>query len=203
MATEQTTAQVEQQSQAVEFDVNNLPPEFARYVDQQRTIASQTASANTRKKLEHDEEFLKSVRTGMQEEVQTTVQKSVQEQLDALSMRASTAEVTSILAKAGVEGEQLTNCLDMFVSPDIEKSIGLATNFTKVLNDNVQHALSTQQQQALANMTTPASNGTNSQITLEDQFREELKSIENLHPQQRAVAHASIIRRAAEQNIKL
>lgn len=151
------------------FDVNNLPPEFARYVDQQRTQASQTARQNARTELMNDETFLNEMRGNLQPEVQKTVQEQMADTLRDLNLERSTLKVESILSKAGINEEDIPTCLKMLVSENIDESVEKANAYVSTVSKLVEGALTKKQQEELQTMTTPQIN-TNS-VTEQDRLQ--------------------------------
>ena len=160
----QTTQQASQNQQTqvnqptpnqnnVEFDVHNLPPEFQRYLDQERTRASQTARANARKELAQDQEFISQVRSGFEQEVNETVET----QIKALNKRIASGDVRNVLMQGGItNAEDLQYYTDLFASEDIDKSVENATSFVSRYNKSLQDRMDEKQQKAVKNMTTPS-----------------------------------------------
>lgn len=183
------------------FDVNNLPPEFVRYVDQQRTQASQTARANARKELMKDETFLNEIRGTVTPQVEKTTEEKFHDQLTALSLRASKSEVRTILSQGGIKGEDADTYIDMFATEDIDSSVERATKFVSAFNNTLQSRMDKKHQEDLVNMTTPqaSSNPTTEKDTLQAQLDEARKDQSFYGP----VKVSSIMRIASEKGITL
>lgn len=206
--TQQTQVQNNQQTQQTQvqqnspvFDINNLPPEFVRYVDQQRTQASQTARANAKKELMKDETFLNEIRGTVTPQVEKTTEQKFHDQLMALSLRNSKSEVENILYRAGIEGEEAQTYVDMFATEDIDASIEKATKFVSAFNNTLQSRMDKKQQEDLVNMTTPqaGSNPTTEKDELQAQLDEARKDQSFYGP----VKVSSIMRIASEKGITL
>ena len=157
--TQQNQAQNNQQTQAQQnspvFDINNLPPEFARYVDQQRTQASQTARANAKKELMKDEKFLSEIRGTVTPQVENTTEEKFHVEIAGLKLRTSRSEVKGILSQAGIKGEEALPYIDMFASEDIDKSVEMVNTFVSSFNNTLQSRIDKQHQEEIQTMTTP------------------------------------------------
>nr|DAS58835.1 MAG TPA: hypothetical protein [Caudoviricetes sp.] len=205
----QTTQQASQNQQAqvnqptpnqnnVEFDVHNLPPEFQRYLDQERTRASQTARANARKELAQDQEFISQVRSGFEQEVNETVET----QIKALNKRIASGDVRNVLMQGGItNAEDLQYYTDLFASEDIDKSVENATSFVSRYNKSLQDRMDEKQQKAVKNMTTPSTNPStvDDKTSLQAQLDEARKDTSYM----RGVKISSIMRQASEKGITL
>lgn len=205
----QTTQQASQNQQTqvnqptpnqnnVEFDVHNLPPEFQRYLDQERTRASQTARANARKELAQDQEFISQVRSGFEQEVNETVET----QIKALNKRIASGDVRNVLMQGGItNAEDLQYYTDLFASEDIDKSVENATSFVSRYNKSLQDRMDEKQQKAVKNMTTPSTNPStvDDKTSLQAQLDEARKDTSYM----RGVKISSIMRQASEKGITL
>lgn len=206
--TQQTQVQNNQQTQQTQvqqnspvFDINNLPPEFVRYVDQQRTQASQTARANAKKELMKDETFLNEIRGTVTPQVEKTTEQKFHDQLMALSLRNSKSEVENILYRAGIEGEEAQTYVDMFATEDIDASIEKATKFVSAFNNTLQSRMDKKQQEDLVNMTTPQA-GSNP-VTEKDELQAQLDEARKDTSFMRSVRISAIYRAASEKGITL
>lgn len=189
--------QTNQTTNNVQFDPSTLSPEAMRWVDQQRTQASQTARRNLMK----DEGFLNELRTQMQPQVQKTVEEQTQERMSALEKMVSTAQVGSILSKAGIPDEQISDYVSLFATSNIEESVEKATNFASVFANTVQSRVDAQQQQALVNMTTPTAPIT--QVTDQDSLQARYDEAKKDTSYMRGVKISQIMREASEKGITL
>lgn len=183
------------------FDPNNLPPEFARYVDQQRTQASQTARANAKKELLKDENFLNEVRGTVTPQVEKTTEQKFHDQLSALSLRTSKSEVRNILSQAGIKGDEALPYIDMFATEDIESSVEKATNFVSAFNNTIKSRIDEKQQEDLQNMTTPQVN-TNT-VTETENLQTQLDEARKDTSFMKNVRISAIMRVASEKGITL
>lgn len=206
--TQQTQVQNNQQTQQNQtqqnnfvFDPNNLPPEFARYVDQQRTQASQTARANAKKELLKDENFLNEVRGTVTPQVEKTTEQKFHDQLSALSLRTSKSEVRNILSQAGIKGDEALPYIDMFATEDIESSVEKATNFVSAFNNTIKSRIDEKQQEDLQNMTTPQVN-TNT-VTETENLQAQLDEARKDTSFMKNVRISAIMRVASEKGITL
>ena len=201
----QTQVQENQQVQNPQtnfvFDVNNLPPEFARYVDQQRTQASQTARANAKKELMKDENFLNEVRGTVTPQVEKTAEQKFHDQLVKLSLRSSKSEVRNVLYQAGIKGDEATPYIDMFSTEDIEASIDRANKFVSAFNNTIQSRMDKQQQEAVVNMTTPMANP--NQLTEQETLQAQLDEARKDTSYMKGVRISAIMRAASEKGITL
>lgn len=205
----QTTQQASQNQQTqvnqptpnqnnVAFDVHNLPPEFQRYLDQERTRASQTARANARKELAQDQEFISQVRSGFEQEVNETVET----QIKTLNKRIASGDVRNVLMQGGItNAEDLQYYTDLFASEDIDKSVENATSFVSRYNKSLQDRMDEKQQKAVKNMTTPSTNPStvDDKTSLQVQLDEARKDTSYM----REVKISSIMRQASEKGITL
>lgn len=69
------------------FDPKDLSPEALRYLDQQRTQASKTASEKARAKLESDPEFVRTMRERIEAENNLTLEEKLAEKNKEISER--------------------------------------------------------------------------------------------------------------------
>ena len=184
--------------QNVEFDIHNLPPEFQRYLDQERTRASQTARTNARKELAQDQEFIAQVRSGFEQEVNHTVEG----QLQALNKRIASSDVRNVLMQGGIaDAEDLQYYTDLFASEDIDGSVEKAKSFVSRYNKSLQDRMDKKQQQSVRNMDTPATNS--STVNEKDSLQAQLDEARKDTSYMRAVRISSIMRQASEKGITL
>lgn len=198
MVNQQTQNNSTNTQQNVEFDIHNLPPEFQRYLDQERTRASQTARANARKELAQDPEFIAQVRSGFEQEVNHTVE----EQIQVLNKRISSGDVRNILMQGGINDvEDLQYYTDLFASEDIDGSVEKAKSFVSRYNKSLQDRMDKKQQQSVRNMDTPATNP--STVNEKDSLQAQLDEARKDTSYMRAVRISSIMRQASEKGITL
>lgn len=183
------------------FDPNNLPPEFAKYVDQQRTQASQTARANAKKELMKDENFLNEIRGTVTPQVEKTTEEKFHDQLMALSLRSSKSEVENILYRAGIKGEEAQTYVDMFATEDIEGSIDKVTKFVSAFNNTLQSRMDKKHQEDIQNMTTPQTTSTT--VTEQQDLQAQLDEARKDTSYMRSVRISAIMRAASEKGITL
>lgn len=198
MVNQQTQNNSTNTQQNVEFDIHNLPPEFQRYLDQERTRASQTARANARKELAQDQEFIAQVRSGFEQEVNHTVE----EQIQVLNKRISSGDVRNVLMQGGInDAEDLQYYIDLFASEDIDGSVEKAKSFVSRYNKSLQDRMDKKQQQSVRNMDTPATNP--STVNEKDSLQAQLDEARKDTSYMRAVRISSIMRQASEKGITL
>lgn len=198
MVNQQTQNNSTNTQQNVEFDIHNLPPEFQRYLDQERTRASQTARANARKELAQDPEFIAQVRSGFEQEVNHTVE----EQIQVLNKRISSGDVRNVLMQGGItDAEDLQYYTDLFASEDIDGSVEKAKSFVSRYNKSLQDRMDKKQQQSVRNMDTPATNP--STVNEKDSLQAQLDEARKDTSYMRAVRISSIMRQASEKGITL
>ena len=198
MVNQQTQNNSTNTQQNVEFDIHNLPPEFQRYLDQERTRASQTARANARKELAQDKEFIAQVRSGFEQEVNHTVE----EQIQVLNKRISSGDVRNVLMQGGINDvEDLQYYTDLFASEDIDGSVEKAKSFVSRYNKSLQDRMDKKQQQSVRNMDTPATNP--STVNEKDSLQAQLDEARKDTSYMRAVRISSIMRQASEKGITL
>ena len=154
------SVQSTQPTSTIEFDVNNLPPDFQRYLDQERTRASQTASKKARENLLRDEGFLNEVRGQVAPAVQKTVEEEMKMTLAEVRMDRSRAKVEQILG-THVPREQVDFYVNQFATEDTNASIEKATLFVTQLEETKKTWLSQQKVQNINNMTTPTQGANN------------------------------------------
>ena len=184
--------------QNVEFDIHHLPPEFQRYLDQERTRASQTARANARKELAQDQEFISQVRSGFEQEVNNTVEG----QIKALNKRIASGDVRNVLMQGGItNAEDLQYYTDLFATEDIDGSVEKATSFVSRYNKSLQDAREKTQQKAVRNMQVPGANA--STVNDKDSLQAQLDEARKDTSYMREVKIASIMRQASEKGIML
>lgn len=198
MVNQQTQNNSTNTQQNVALDIHNLPPEFQRYLDQERTRASQTARANARKELAQDPEFIAQVRSGFEQEVNHTVE----EQIQVLNKRISSGDVRNILMQGGINDvEDLQYYTDLFASEDIDGSVEKAKSFVSRYNKSLQDRMDKKQQQSVRNMDTPATNP--STVNEKDSLQAQLDEARKDTSYMRAVRISSIMRQASEKGITL
>lgn len=183
------------------FDVNNLPPEFASYLDQQRTQASNTARNNARNELMQDPAFLKEVQATVTPKVQQTLEEQMEANLRDSRIERATAKVERLLSNAKVSDEDIPTYLSMLVSDDIEGSVEKATSFVSTFNKTLESALSEKQQKAMQTMTTPQTNATS--VTEQDRLQSDYDNAKKDTSPRRGVKLAGLIREAQEKGITL
>lgn len=198
MVNQQTQNNSTNTQQNVELDIHNLPPEFQRYLDQERTRASQTARANARKELAQDQEFIAQVRSGFEQEVNHTVE----EQIQVLNKRISSSDVRNVLMQGGInDAEDLQYYTDLFASEDIDGSVEKAKSFVSRYNKSLQDRMDKKQQQSVRNMDTPATNP--STVNEKDSLQAQLDEARKDTSYMRGAKISSIMRQASEKGITL
>lgn len=184
------------------FDVNNLPPEFMRYVDQQRTQASMTARANAKKELMKDENFLNEIRNSLRNEIQKTADNNIQDIVSKLNKRVATSEVSRILAKGGIGDSEMSTYLDLFVSDDVDSSVSKAENFISVFNNTLQSRMEQQHIDGMRNIDTP--HAQTQVLTPKEDLQAALdEARKETNPQIRNIKISAIMRAASEKDITL
>lgn len=183
------------------FDVNNLPPEFQRYVDQQRTQASQTARNNARKELMGDESFLDEIRNRMKPQVEQTVEQQLEQLRRETYIDRSTAKVERVLAKAGLSDEDMAIYMPMLVSEDVDASIQAAENFVSAFNKTVENRIAQQTKKDMQNMTTPTVN--NNTISEQQRLQAAYDEAKKDTSYRKFATMSAITREAAEKGIVL
>lgn len=199
-ATQTQTGETQVQQSNV-FDPNNLPPDFARYVDQQRTQASTTARENARKELMRDESFLGEIQANLQPQVQKTLEQQMEENLRASRIERANARVERLLVQAGISDEDVQTYLDVLVNDDIEGSVQKATAFISTFNKTLESRLSVQQQQSLEQMTTPQTSGTT--VTEKDRLQSAYDDAKKDNSPRKGIKMAQLVREAQEKGIIL
>lgn len=187
------------------FDPSTLSPEALRWVDQQRTQASQTARRNLMK----DESFLSEVRNSMLPGVQQQAQHTVEERITTLenslkraNEMTSRARVEAILAPLGLADQARDIYVDMFATEDITSSIEKANSFVTAFNQSLDSKITQQTQQAMNTMPTPMSQTPVSEATtMQDAFDKLKKS--NMPAMRKQSEMARMIREAASKGINL
>lgn len=187
------------------FDPSTLSPEALRWVDQQRTHASQTA----RKNLMKDESFLSEVRNSMLPGVQQQAQQTVEERITTLenslkqaNQMTSRARVEAILAPLGLADQAKDIYVDMFATEDIASSIEKANSFVTAFNQSLDSKITQQTQQAMNNMPTPMSQTPISEATTMQEAFDNLKK-SNMPQMRKQSEMARMIREAASKGINL
>lgn len=200
----QTQNQI-QATQSNVFDPSTLSPEALRWVDQQRTQASQTA----RKNLMKDESFLSEVRNSMLPGVQQQAQQTVEERITTLenslkqaNQMTSRARVEAILAPLGLADQAKDIYVDMFATEDIASSIEKANSFVTAFNQSLDSKITQQTQQAMNNMPTPMSQTPISEATTMQEAFDNLKK-SNMSQMRKQSEMARMIREAASKGINL
>lgn len=178
-----------------------MPPEFARYVDQQRTQASQTARANARKELMKDETFLNEIRGTVTPQVEKTTEQKFHDQLSALSLRTAQSEVRNVLSQANIKGEEAQTYIDMFATEDIDASVERVTKFVSAFNNTLQSRMDKKQQEDLLNMTTPQVNANT--VTEVQDLQSQLDEARKDTSFMKNVRISAIMRTASEKGITL
>lgn len=183
------------------FDPNNLPPEFARYVDQQRFQASQTARANAKKELMKDENFLNEVRGTVTPQIEKTTEQLFHDEIASLKLRTSQSEVKNVLSQAGIKGDEAKTYIDMFANEDIDGSVERVNQFVSAFKNTIQSRMDKQHQEDLQTMTTPqtAAATVTEQQDLQAQLDEARKDTSFM----RNVKISAIYRAASEKGITL
>lgn len=191
------------------FDPSTLSPEALRWVDQQRTQASQTARANARRELMKDESFLSEVRNNMLPGVQQQAQSTVEERITSLenslkqaNTMTSRARVEAILSPLGLAEQAMNIYVDMFATDNIEDSVQKATGFVTAFNQSLDSKITQKTQQAMNTMPTPMSQTPVSEATtMQDAFDKLKKS--NMPAMRKQSEMARMIREAASKGINL
>jgi len=131
-----------------EFDPSTLSDDVKRYLDKERTRASQTARANALKEAVNDPTIVKTIGEKLQQEANKSVEERILEREKAISRRENKLMARDILSPCGISGEELENMLDIIVVDDAELTKAHAKtameSILKVANASVQKTLASQ-----------------------------------------------------------
>lgn len=134
---------------------DDLTDEQKRYVDQERTKASQTARENAKK----DPKFIEEVKKLIEPEIQLTTEQKLQARLDELAVRANKMEAMEALRKAGLGDEAIRSIVEDaeldIVSPDRDKTLARVSKLGELFKSSLEKSIAEQTKKAAAGIQTP------------------------------------------------
>lgn len=134
---------------------DDLTDEQKRYVDQERTKASQTARENAKK----DPKFIEEVKKSIEPVIQQTAEQKLQARLDELAVRANKMEAMEALRKAGLGDEAIRSIVEDaeldIVSPDRDKTLARVSKLGELFKSSLEKSIAEQTKKAAAGIQTP------------------------------------------------
>lgn len=134
---------------------DDLTDEQKRFVDQERTKASQTARENAKK----DPKFLEEVRKSIEPAIQLTTEQRLQARLDEFATRANKMEAMETLRKSGLGDEDIQSIIDDaeldIVSPDRDKTLARVSKLGELFKSSLEKSIAEQTKKATAGIQTP------------------------------------------------
>lgn len=134
---------------------DDLTDEQKRYVDQERTKASQTARENAKK----DPKFLEELKRTLEPAIQLTTEQKLQARLDELAVRANKLEAMDTLRKAGLGDEAIQSIIEDaeldIVSPDRDKTLARVSKLGELFKSSLEKSIAEQTKKATAGIQTP------------------------------------------------
>ena len=134
---------------------DDLTDEQKRYVDQERTKASQTARENAKK----DPKFIEEVKKSIEPAIQLTAEQKLQARLDELAVRANKMEAMDTLRKAGLGDEAIQSIVEDaeldIVSPDRDKTLARVSKLGELFKSSLEKSIAEQTKKATAGIQTP------------------------------------------------
>jgi hypothetical protein len=161
------------------FDPNELSDDVKKYLDQERTKASNTASANAKKKLMKDSEFIAAIKTQIETENSLTVEqklansmKDLETSKNQLAVRENRILVKETLTESGIDIRSIENVdvlIDVLSATDVEVSKNNATVFSKMI-ESITNAKVEKTKQDLLKGGYEVVTGDKGAVTLQDQY---------------------------------
>jgi hypothetical protein len=134
---------------------DDLTDEQKRYVDQERTKASQTARENAKK----DPKFIEEVKKSLEPVIQQTAEQKLQARLDELAVRANKMEAMEVLRKSGLGDEAIQSIVEDaeldIVSPDRDKTLARVSKLGELFKSSLEKSIAEQTKKAAAGIQTP------------------------------------------------
>lgn len=134
---------------------DDLTDEQKRYVDQERTKASQTARENAKK----DPKFIEEVKKSIEPAIQLTAEQKLQARLDEFAVRANKMEAMDTLRKAGLGDEAIQSIIEDaeldIVSPDRDKTLARVSKLGELFKSSLEKSIAEQTKKATAGIQTP------------------------------------------------
>lgn len=148
------------------FDPANLPPEVQRYIDQQRTQASQTAYKNALKDAENDPKILEKVSAKLAEDARMSAEEKVQRERDALEAEKQSLQVernsitaTSALVAEGIDRDVAAAIVPFVTTADPNATAENVKSFLTAFNGAVEAKVEAVKTELLANGGAPRVGG--------------------------------------------
>ena len=134
-----------------EVKFEDLTPEVQKYIDQERTRASKTATEKALK----DPKLIAIAKAQALAEANMTAEEKMAKMVADISLRENKLDAKDLLRTGGVAEDAIESILDMLVSDNKEQSIANTENFLKNFKSAVDSAVSTKLQTNLKNMPKP------------------------------------------------
>ena len=140
-----------------EITWDSLSEDMKRFIDKERTKASQTSRENAKK----DPKFLEEVRKSIEPEIQLTTEQRLQARLDEFAIRANKMEAMETLRKSGLGDEAIQSMIEDaeldIVSPDRDKTLARVSKLGELFKSTLAKTMEDQARKATANIQTPKS----------------------------------------------
>jgi len=130
---------------------SELSPEIQRFIDQERTKASKTARENAVK----DPTVIAKVKQEVEQEATLSAEEKYAKKLSELSIYENKLEATEKLRDTGLNGEDISQVIDLLVSSDKDKTLLNTQKFIDVFKLAVEKNVSVKMQENLKNTFKP------------------------------------------------
>jgi len=124
-------------------DFDSLPDEIKRFIDQERTKASNTAREKAKREALKDPDIIKAITAQVEEEAKMTAEEKASKILKEAILRENKLDAREKLVKAGIMGDDhLPKLLDLVVTEDktatLERTDVIVNLYTALVESGIE-----------------------------------------------------------------
>lgn len=167
------------ETEEVKFD--DLPENVRKFIDRERTKASNTAREKAKKEAMKDPEIQKTIREQLEQEANMTAEEKMQETMKEVAKRENQLDAREMLQENGIKGDELKEVLDLVVSEDRDNTIGKTERFIKLFKNSVATATEEKTRELIKSTPKPKTN-TSSTKSFKDMSFDERAELKKSDP---------------------
>jgi len=138
-----------------EIRFEDLTPSQQKYVDQERNKASKTAREKTRRDALTDPDIRKAISAELEAEATLTAEQKVERRLQEAYTIENRSLAREKLVENGIIGDDLTEILEMVVTPNAEATMAKVDKFVNIVKNRLKVEEAQRTRKSLLNTPVP------------------------------------------------
>lgn len=160
------------------FDVNSLPEEAKKYIDQKINSGVQTGIKNAEEKFKNDENLRATIEKEIKEKIEAEAKMDAEEKAKVIleeatkkakeaNLKNNRSEAKDLFSEAGISKETYSEFLDILIDEDTDKTKAKVTSFIEKFNKSVEEKTNKELAKNLKDMNKPNKSDDDSSKKLE------------------------------------